>query len=79
LFARGELRGDPFDTDEFAGGEKHEVQPAGLASAIDVHPVIGLLFSDVLSGFVFAGRHRSILRGDSIYAFSGKIEWRDKS
>jgi len=79
LFAWGELRGYPFDADEFPSGEKHEVEPAELASAIDVHPVICLLFSDVFGGFVFAGGHRSGLRGDAIYAFSGKIQWRNKS
>jgi len=68
----GELRRDPFDTDEFASGEKHEVQPAGLAPTIDVHPVVRLLFSDVFGGFVLAGGHRTGLGGDSIYAFSGR-------
>jgi hypothetical protein len=73
------LWGNPFDSDEFPCGEKHEVKPTGLAPAIDVHPVVGLLFSDVLGGFVFAGGHRIGLRGDSIYAFSGEIGWRNKS
>jgi len=69
------LRGNPFDTDEFPCGEKYEIEPAGLAPTVDVHPVVRLLFSDVLGGFVFAGGHRDGQRGDSIYAFSGRIEW----
>ena len=73
------MRGDPFDADEFPCGKKHEVEPAGPASAIDVHPVIRFLFSDVLGGFVFAGGHLDGLGKDQIYAFSGKIEWRIKS
>jgi hypothetical protein len=64
------LRGNPFDADKFPCGEEHEVEPAGLASAIDVHPVICLLFSDVLRGFVFAAGHPSGLGRDTIYAFS---------
>ena len=67
------MRGDPFDSDELTGGEEHEVEPAGLASAIDVHPVVSLLFSDVFGGFVFAGGHRDGVGEDSIYAFSGRI------
>ena len=73
------MRGDPFDAYEFACREKHEIQPAGLAPAVDVHPVIRLLFPDVLCGLVFAGGHLDGPCGDSIYAFSGRGDRRDLS
>jgi len=67
---------NPFDSDEFPAREKHEVEPAGLASAVDVHSVIGLLFPDVLGGFVFAGGQLDGLWRDQIYAFSGTMDRR---
>ena len=72
------MRRNPLDSDEFPGGEKDEVEPAGLASAVDVNPVVGLLFSDVLGGLVFAGGHQGGLGKDTIYAFSGRSDRRSQ-
>ena len=73
------MRGDPFDSDELASREKYEVEPAGLASAVNVHAVVCLLFSDVFGGLVLAGGHRPSIGKDTIYAFSGRSGWRDWS
>jgi len=77
LLALRELRGNTFDPDEFSCGKEHEKETARLAPAIDVDPVVGLLFSHVLRGFMFAGGHQAGPGGDTIYAFSGRRGWRD--
>jgi len=73
------LRWNSLDSDELPSGKKDEIQPTGLASTIDVDPVVSLLFSDVLGGFVSASGHRDGLGRDSIYAFFGRRDGRSVS
>ena len=47
----------PLDAYELPGRSEDEEHTAVFAAAIDVHAVVGLLFSDVLEGFVLAARH----------------------
>ena len=57
------------DCNELAHRGQHEKGPAGLALAVDVDAVVGLLFPDVLDGFMLAGSHAVIPPPYRILAF----------